>query len=270
MEFEDTFYGRPNTITTYRSLFRRHIKMEDVHPEFDKWSDDMTRLMLSSWDKKGLARNTKITLMRLLGRYVTFKGGPNIDTQKYIRSLQRSEQQTEVTALNSTQAARLMAEARRLEPKFYPVLLLALHGGLRRGEIFGLRCSDVDMLKGRIKVAHSYDGPTKSGRTRYVPLSPELSKALTSARNLLLRDPESKVFEQFDPNPVLRRLCGHAGLESGESRGHRSPNHVGIGDVGVNTDLSARWPAKTTTPPIQTTSDGKSPVHRMCPFSHST
>jgi integrase len=45
-------------------------------------------------------------------------------------------------------------------------------------------------------------------------LSPELSKALTSARNLLLRDPESKVFEQFDPNPVLRRLCGHAGLEN--------------------------------------------------------
>ena len=41
-------------------------------------------------------------------------------------------------------------------------------------------------------------------------MSAELSRALTGARNLLLRDPTEKVFEQFDPNPILRRMCVHA------------------------------------------------------------
>lgn len=216
MEFEDTFYGRPNTITTYRSLFRKHIggELEQLDVKWDAWGDDSTHAMLAKWGTKKLSRNTQITLMRLLGRYVTFKGGPKIDTQKFIRGLERSEQQKEVRALSSDEASKLMEAARRLEPRFYPVLLLALHGGLRRGEIFGLRCSDVDMLSGRIRVAHSYDGPTKSGKTRYVPMSDELSKVLTTARNLLLRGADDKVFEQFDPNPVLRRLCAHAGFDA--------------------------------------------------------
>lgn len=68
------------------------------------------------------------------------------------------------------------------------------------------------MLHGRIKVSRSYDGPTKNGRTRYVPMSAELSNTLTKARNLLLRNPSEPVFEQFDPNPVLRRVCAHAGV----------------------------------------------------------
>ena len=213
MDFEDTFYGRPNTVATYRSLFRRHIEAHtrDVTP-FHAWSEGMTQVMLNIWKSHGLSRNTQITLVRLLGRYVKFKGGPEIDTQRLIRSLERSEQQSEVTALSSAEAQRLMTAAQRLEPRFYPVLLLALHAGLRRGEIFGLRCSDVDMLHGRIKVAHSYDGPTKNGKTRLVPMSPELSRALTEARNLLLRDPREKVFERFDPNPTLRRLCAHASV----------------------------------------------------------
>ena len=167
-------------------------------------------MMIGFWEKKKLGRTTKMTLLRLLARYVKFMGGPKVETQKFIRTLERSEQQKEVVTLSGEQASRLMAETRRLEPRFYPVLLLALHGGLRRGEIFGLRCSDVDMLHGKIKVAHSYDGPTKNGKSRIVPMSDELAKALTGARDLMLREPDSKIFEQFDPNPVLRRLCAHS------------------------------------------------------------
>lgn len=214
MDFENTFYGRPNTVKTYRSLFRKWIKPQDgVTPDYAGWTDDSTRMMLGFWQGHALSRNTQLTLLRLLGRYVEFMGGPKIDTQRFARSLDRSEQQEEVRALSSSEAAKLMEVTKRLEPRFYPVLLLAMHAGLRRGEIFGLRCSDVDMLHGQIRVARSYDGPTKNGKTRIVPMSDELARTLITARNLLLRGPDDKVFEQFDPNPVLRRLLAHVGIE---------------------------------------------------------
>jgi integrase len=211
MKFEDTFYGRPNTIKTYKSLYTQHIKKE-LRSDFDwpTWSEQNTRDMLWRWERDKLSRNTKITLIRLLGRYVAFMDGPKINTQKFIKGLERSEQQTEVKALSASEAQKLMKMTYKLEPKFYPVLMLALHAGMRRGEIFGLRCGDIDMIKGKIKISHSYDGPTKNGRSRIVPMSPDLSKALTDARNLLMRKQDEKIFEQFDPNPVLRRMCAWA------------------------------------------------------------
>jgi len=212
MEFEATFYGRPNTIKTYTSLYRKHIKARDYCPDWIKWDEESTQIMLAEWDRRGLGRSTKITLTRLLARYVKFNGGPDIETAKFIRGLERSEQQREVTTLTPAESSSLMKRAKKAKPEFYPVLLLALHAGLRREEIFGLRCKDVDVLNGKIMVSHSYNGPTKSGKSRVVPMSAALAEALMDARNLLLRGQDEKVFEQFDPNPVLRGLCRKEGI----------------------------------------------------------
>ena len=213
MQFEDTFQGRPNTIKTYKSLYRNHIEPRDYEPDWIKWNDESTQIMLDTWSRRGLGRSTKITLLRLLRLYVKFRGGPEIEIKQFIKGLERSEQQREVTTLTLVEASSLMRQAKEAKPRFYPVLLLALHAGLRRGEIFGLRCKDVDVLNNRILVSHSYHGPTKSGRSRVVPMSAELSRVLTEARNLLLRAPDEKVFEQFDPNPVLRGLCRKVGIK---------------------------------------------------------
>jgi integrase len=66
------------------------------------------------------------------------------------------------------------------------VLLLAAHGGLRKGEIRALRCGDCEMDRNRIVVRLSrYRGitkATKSGNEREVPLTDRLRKALLAAR----------------------------------------------------------------------------------------
>jgi integrase len=92
-----------------------------------------------------------------------------------------------------------------MDHSFYPVLLLGLHAGLRRGEVYGLEGADIDYSKSRIRVSRSYDGPTKSGKSRHVPLSMELSQTLANM-------PAGRMFKVSDPNPRLRRLCKSAGL----------------------------------------------------------
>ena len=255
MKFEDMFYGRPNKIKTYKSLYRKHIEPHVKNADVKNWNGQMTMFMLSGWQADELSRRTQIALIRLLGRYVTFAGGPDIGTDKIIRSLERSEQITETKSLSAGEAQKLMVATKQFEPKFYPVLLLALHAGLRRGEIFGLRGADIDVLKKQIKVSRSYNGPTKNGKTRYVQISEELEKALFGVRNILLKNPNDPVFEQFDPNPTLRNVCNRAGikqirfhdlrhtfatlaLESG-----RSPKAVqaALGHSSLMTTLSVYW-----------------------------
>jgi len=207
--FEDTFMGRPNTIRAYRSLYLNHI--------LSLGSDDIPNA-LNKWKEKGLSVRTRQVLLRLLRDYRKFYNLPPVDIKQYHKMLTREEQQPELVVLTDAQGLALTHICRRVEPKFLPVLLLGLHAGLRRGEVFGLRCGDVDMIKGRIKVSRSYDGPTKNGRTRFVPMSKELVDAMTMGRNVAFRAPEERIFEIHDPNPILRRLCRF--IEAPEIRFH--------------------------------------------------
>ncbi len=67
-----------------------------------------------------------------------------------------------------------------------PVVACALHTGMRRGEILGLRWENVDLEVGIIYVLQS-----KSGKPREVPVTPDLNAVFRSLRPR----PEGKVFD---------------------------------------------------------------------------
>lgn len=209
MEFLQTLYGRPNTIRTYTSLFTRHIEPLVSVDRCPDWSEHDTLETIRVWEAK-LSRSTISTLLRVLSKFIEFNNGPTIDTTKFIRSLARSEQQEEVRTLTEGQAKTLMDTCQAEDPTFFAEMMLALHAGLRRGEVYGLRWSDLDYAKGRIRVAHSYDGPTKSGKTRFVPISATLSRALMWWEAGGIRG--DKLFKVSDPNRRLKRVCESAGM----------------------------------------------------------
>ena len=68
--------------------------------------------------------------------------------------------------LSDDERARLLAACRDSgEPYLYPVVILALSTGMRRGEIMNLRWSNIDLKQGRITLLD-----TKNGDTRSLPL----------------------------------------------------------------------------------------------------
>lgn len=108
----------------------------------------------------------------------------------------------------------LLKEARERNHPWYPIWAVALLTGMRNGELFALKWSDIDLEKGLITVQRSYNKrtkefkSTKAGYWRTVPISRELEILL---RNLELNDefllPRIKTWELGLQARVLKDFC---------------------------------------------------------------
>jgi integrase len=84
---------------------------------------------------------------------------------------------------------RLLREARERNHPWYPIWAVALLTGMRNGELFALKWSDVDLEKGLITVQRTYNKrtkefkSTKAGYWRTVPISEELKCLLLDLRH---------------------------------------------------------------------------------------
>jgi integrase len=109
-----------------------------------------------------------------------------------------------------------------LSDRWRPLFATAIFTGMRRGELLGLRKSDVDLAAGLINITRSHDQATTKGkRAEAIPIARELVPYLQQA---LKRAPSDLVFpnEQgamMRPDValegVLRRALGRAGIVQG-------------------------------------------------------
>jgi integrase len=81
---------------------------------------------------------------------------------------------------------RFLAAAQAEDEHVFVFYAVAIFTGMRAGEIAALEWRDVDLERRLIAVQHSFDGPTKSDRVRYVPI---LDPLLSLLRAWRLRHP---------------------------------------------------------------------------------
>ncbi|MGK5087850.1 site-specific integrase [Bdellovibrionota bacterium FG-2] len=108
----------------------------------------------------------------------------------------------------------------------FALYALAVYTGLRPGEQAGLKKDDIQLESRRITVQNSYEGPTKNGEVRYVPV---LDPLLPMLRKWLLQSPGPYLFPTktgtmleekariFDE--TFRRVLEKANFQKGEKRG---------------------------------------------------
>jgi integrase len=120
--------------------------------------------------------------------------------------------------LTFEEADRLVAAA---EGEWRTMLLVALHTGLRRGELMALGKDAVDLQGRRVHVRRNYHrgrfGTPKSGLSREVPLSETATRALaahqhTRSDDLVFCDEQGRPFTASRMRNELRRICKRAGL----------------------------------------------------------
>jgi integrase len=73
--------------------------------------------------------------------------------------------------LSDEEEARLLAVLTGSRAELRPVVILAIHTGMRRGELLSLRWANVDFSRGLIHVMNSQREKTKSGHSRSIPMN---------------------------------------------------------------------------------------------------
>lgn len=71
--------------------------------------------------------------------------------------------------LSDDEETRLLAVLNGPRAALRPLVMLAIHTGMRRGELLSLRWMNVDFGRGLIHVMNSHREQTKSGRSRSIP-----------------------------------------------------------------------------------------------------
>jgi integrase len=204
------FTGRPNTIRTKESMFRNWVE--------PNLADDGSNLdeAVAIWETDLQPGSIK-TLLYIAKEYVKAETGKDLDIKSHVKRVGRSKQQTPTKALTQPEIVALSAVIEADDPLYLPYHI-AINTGMRRGEVFGLRWEDVDMMKNRIIVQRSNSGPTKSGKSRYIPISSALEKVLVaetfgkSYNKSKGKRSGSMIKSLFDPNPHLRAACKEAGV----------------------------------------------------------
>jgi len=178
-------------------------------------------LFLQEWSQKGLAP-ASVNKLRAMVRTAFNRArraglvhgeNPAFDTKP------RKVPKRAPAFLEPQEVARLLSE---LGPADRPLVATALYAGLRKGELFGLRKSDVDLKRRLLMVRRSYDRETTKGAreeavTIAAALVPFLEEALNASKGPLLfprADGEMRT-EEDKLGKRLRSALNRAGIVDG-------------------------------------------------------
>ncbi len=127
---------------------------------------------------------------------------------------------TEQKVLNPTEVQKLLSEARLCGHKFYPIWVVAVMTGMRSGELFALKWTDIDFENRLISVTKQWTSknglcPTKNKHHRKVPMAAQLVKFL---KELKIKSdgefvlPRLWQWEKGQQAQILRDFCQGIGI----------------------------------------------------------
>lgn len=206
MTFEESLIGRPNTIKTQVSLYRNWIK-----PYSNVSDDKLLHHLVRTWQKKDLKPSTMKIALGVAIKYLEFKTGNKPNAKNLVKIIGNMSMPSEVKCWNREEAEKALKFCKEELPEMYLPLLVTLHTGIRKGELCGLKWEDIDWINGRIKIKRSYDGPTKNGKPRTIPISNKLAFLLEKYYNV--GDEKKPLFEGGDLNYHLHKICRLAGVK---------------------------------------------------------
>ncbi len=191
-----------------RSVLRRVLPTLGAQKVGQVKLADIARLR-SALGRKWAPGSVKLTL-NILSSMLSWAVQKGLAADNPCRGVERPTAPHSLDFLSPEEVNRLLdaAEAGTAEGVFgrmrHLAIAVALHTGLRKGEILGLRWVDLDLNAQRLTVARSYRGAPKSGKARHLRIPAALLPLLRDWHNHCPRSPSGAVF------PLGRRPDGVA------------------------------------------------------------
>ena len=204
---------RPTTLELHTFITRKYLIPQLGNIPLTQLRPDHVRTMLNNMQADGKGnrnlqrtRNTLSAALReaLKSEYVTRNVARLVDPPRY--------RPPEKRTWTKEQAARFLESCKA--HRYYPLFLLLLYYGLRRGEALGLRWQDVNFEENVIKIRQAlYEinhkpcfGPPKTESSiRDLPMLPLVKKALLEHRGQTENYADGLVFHSEKGNPVEPR-----------------------------------------------------------------
>jgi len=159
-------YTRDLTLVKNLRSFFSNRNIEEITPNL---IERYKKKRLSDDGRKPATVNRELAALKCMFNWAIKNGKMTVNPMKKIKMLK--ENNTRLRFLSKEEAQALVNNC---PPHLRRVVITALLTGMRRGEILGLKWSDVDMTRGIITLRN-----TKSGMIRYIPISSQLAKVLS-------------------------------------------------------------------------------------------
>jgi len=176
--------NKPSEVESKRMILNLHLVPAMGRLRLEEIGQRHIEAYKSRKAKEGLKAKTINNHLAVLGRMlgIAVEWG-FLEHQPKVRWLKTPEPQFDFLSFEEAEAL-----LHAVEPEWLPMILTALHSGLRLGELLGLRWSDVDLEAKRIFVCRAavrgIIGTPKSGKSREVPLTVQARDALRAHRHL--------------------------------------------------------------------------------------
>lgn len=180
--FMDRKYN-PSTVSDYVSMMRTWTKdwLDKPAAEISRGDGrEVLDRVLAQGRSKAFQKRLKNTINMIFNWGIESKiiRGVTHSPVFGLKIVLKEDKKPEILKLEEIR--RLLKEARERNHPWYPIWAVALLTGMRNGELYALKWSDVDLEKGLITVQRSYNKrtkefkSTKAGYWRTVPISEEL------------------------------------------------------------------------------------------------
>jgi integrase len=194
---------KASTIDGYESVLRQHLRPRFASKRLNEIKRSDIKSLITDLIAKELTRSTvrnALSILRSIFNHAIeedlFESNPAANLGRFTRSAKTSE--VKGVALTPEEVEKLLNTAKRVSPEYYPIFLLAVRGGLRRGELVALQWGDIEFGKNEqdenrfILVQHNYvrreHTTTKSKKSRRVDMSRQLRSVLIKMRDARLRE----------------------------------------------------------------------------------
>lgn len=213
---------RPSTVIGYETQLGKWINPRWKDLELHQITKTQVYTTIFEEVDSGLSPWTRKTLLKMIRRIFEMAVEEGILDRNPTNGIQVRVPEVEQKVLTNTEVAIFLREARLVNHRFYPVWAMALMTGMRSGELFALKWSDLDLEGRTISVTKQWSnkngiGPTKTQRSRVVPISNEFAKFLGDMRlrqgaeteHVLPHLPE---WENGEQARITREFCASLGI----------------------------------------------------------
>jgi integrase len=130
----------------------------------------------------------------------------------------RAEEIRSIDSWTREEAEELLQIINRHEPRYYPIVLTLLHTGCRRGEVLGLKWSDIDLGRKRILIRRARVNSRtvtpkhrkRTDRARSVIVTPAMEMALRGLQTFRYRRSGGWVFASRNATPLEETTVNRA------------------------------------------------------------